>query len=141
MTVDQCIEAYERLASKIFSEDILTKINDWARFGARYSDTVLENAIKEIVKQYAGDEDAPMRDPSENPCKVSVAIVMAYLPRLAHPNSVIVSFSQSKKTTSIIVLRRIFVPTPIRPQNGLSRITKSGRQPELRLRHRHISVL
>ncbi|KXN83116.1 Calcium-independent phospholipase A2-gamma [Leucoagaricus sp. SymC.cos] len=77
MTVDQCIEAYESLASKIFAESIQHQVYDMANTGARYSASALESAIKEIVKKYTGDEDALMRDTSENPCKVFVAAVRA----------------------------------------------------------------
>lgn len=72
MTVDQCIEAYQRLASKIFKAGALSQIDSIANCGARYSGSALEGAIKEVVEQYTGDVDAPMRDPLENPCKVWV---------------------------------------------------------------------
>ncbi|KAF8158515.1 acyl transferase/acyl hydrolase/lysophospholipase [Crassisporium funariophilum] len=71
MTVDQCIEAYEKLASKIFNAGIMSKIENGSVTGARYSATVLEQAIKDIVKQYTGNADEPMRDPQDE-CKVFV---------------------------------------------------------------------
>jgi hypothetical protein len=70
MTIDQCIEAYERLASQIFGDGALQKTADMITNGARYSASALESAIKEIVKQYTGNEDTLMRDNSENSCKV-----------------------------------------------------------------------
>ncbi|KAJ3516977.1 hypothetical protein NLJ89_g797 [Agrocybe chaxingu] len=76
MSVDECIEAYEKLASKIFNAGIMSQAGSASASGARYSATVLEEAIKEVVKTYAHDPDAPMRDP-EDGCKVFVLATRA----------------------------------------------------------------
>jgi len=72
MTIDQVIESYTKLASKIFAAGLLSKIGSGATTGARFSAENLENAIKEVVALYSGNnnKDAPMRDPLENGCPV-----------------------------------------------------------------------
>ncbi|KAF5360636.1 hypothetical protein D9756_004637 [Leucocoprinus leucothites] len=77
MTIDQCIKAYERLSTQIFGASMARKVEDVIHTGARYSASALENAVKEIVKQYTGDEEALMRDTSESPCKVFVVATRA----------------------------------------------------------------
>lgn len=62
MSVDECIASYEKLASKIFNAGIMSKIGSGASTGARFSATVLEDAIKKVVKQATGSADASMRD-------------------------------------------------------------------------------
>ncbi|PPQ86546.1 hypothetical protein CVT25_007204 [Psilocybe cyanescens] len=76
MSVDECIAAYEKLASKIFDAGIMSKIGNGASTGARFSSTVLEEAIKEVVKQTTGNADASMRDPKEG-CAVFVLATRA----------------------------------------------------------------
>lgn len=78
MSVDECIAAYEKLASKIFDAGIMSKIGNGASTGARFSSTVLEEAIKEVVKQTTGNADASMRDPKEG-CAVYVTILLTKL--------------------------------------------------------------
>ena len=78
MSIDECIEAYNTLASKIFSAGLLTKIKDGADTGARFSADVLEQAVKAVIKKYAGSEDAPMRDPDVNGCKVYVVTLVMH---------------------------------------------------------------
>lgn len=70
MTVDQCIDVYNDLSSKIFAAGILSQVGSGATTGARYSSQVLEDSIKAIVKKHAGDADAPMLDPNQDGCKV-----------------------------------------------------------------------
>jgi len=71
MTVDQCIAAYNAFAVKIFNAGIMSQVGAGASTGARYSGAALEQAIKDLVAQYAGNPDAPMRDPVDG-CKVCV---------------------------------------------------------------------
>jgi hypothetical protein len=76
MTVDQCITAYNAFAVKIFNAGIMSQVGSGASTGARYSGAALEQAIKDLVTQYAGNPDAPMRDPVDG-CKVCVLGVSA----------------------------------------------------------------
>ena len=71
MSVDECIAAYQKLASKIFNAGIMSPLVNGASTGARYSAAALEQAVQDIVAQYAGNSDAPMRDPVDG-CKVCV---------------------------------------------------------------------
>ncbi|KAF9046654.1 acyl transferase/acyl hydrolase/lysophospholipase [Panaeolus papilionaceus] len=77
MTVDQCIDVYNDLSSKIFAAGILSQVGSGATTGARYSSQVLEDSIKAIVKKHAGDADAPMLDPNQDGCKVFVLATRA----------------------------------------------------------------
>lgn len=76
MTVDQCIAAYNAFAVKIFNAGIMSQVGSGAGTGARYSGATLEQAIKDLVNQYTGNPDAPMRDPVDG-CKVCVFWVSA----------------------------------------------------------------
>jgi hypothetical protein len=69
MTVDECIAAFENLAPKIFNAGILSQVVNGANTGARF--LAPEEAFKNIIAQYAGNPDAPMRDPVDG-CKVCV---------------------------------------------------------------------
>ena len=77
MSIDETVEAYNSLASKIFSAGLLNKIKSGADTGARYSAEVLEQAIKDIIKKYSGSEDTPMRDPVDG-CKVYVVTLVVH---------------------------------------------------------------
>ncbi|KAF9553084.1 phospholipase [Agrocybe pediades] len=77
MTIDECIAAYEKLAAKIFDAGLIGKVIDGVTTGARYSKDALEEAIKEVMKQYTGDPNAPMKDPKEDSCKVFVLATRA----------------------------------------------------------------
>lgn len=72
MSIDEVIESYTKLASKIFAAGILSKVGGAATSGALFSAENLEDSIKEVVAKYSGnnDRDAPMRDPLENGCPV-----------------------------------------------------------------------
>ncbi|PPR04505.1 hypothetical protein CVT24_013111 [Panaeolus cyanescens] len=72
MTVDQCIDVYNELSSKIFVGGIMSQAGSVSTTGALYSSQVLEDAIKGIVKEQTGDPDAPMLDPDQDACKVFV---------------------------------------------------------------------
>jgi hypothetical protein len=69
MSIDECITEYENLAKDIFGSNIFDKLDKASDTGARYSPTVLEDAVKRIVKQRTGNPDEPMRDPKDE-CKV-----------------------------------------------------------------------
>jgi hypothetical protein len=70
MTIDQCLDAYKKLAEGIFGAGMVKKANDARVTGARYSGEKLKTAIQDIVKQYADDPEALMLDPREDGCKV-----------------------------------------------------------------------
>jgi len=72
MTIDECIEAYDKLASEIFSSSKLNKVDVFTDTGARYSAEKLEAAVKAIVGKYAKDPEAPMLDPNSKGPKVFV---------------------------------------------------------------------
>ena len=59
MSIGECITAYESMASKIFSAGVLNKIEHGSNTGALYSPEVLENYVKDLIKEYLGSKDAP----------------------------------------------------------------------------------
>ncbi|KDR80872.1 hypothetical protein GALMADRAFT_135962 [Galerina marginata CBS 339.88] len=76
MSVDECIIAYEKMASDIFNAGILSEVKNGSETGARFSAAVLEKSIKDVVEKHTGDPDAPMRDPKED-CNVFVLATRA----------------------------------------------------------------
>lgn len=73
MSVDECIEKYEALSSKIFAKSWLFKA-EMVRLGikgARYDSNIVEAAFKELVEEKLGDKNAPLLD-EEARCKVCV---------------------------------------------------------------------
>ncbi|EAU86152.2 phospholipase [Coprinopsis cinerea okayama7 len=73
MSIDECIDAYEDLASEIFGAGPISKVVNGATTGARYSGDTLANAVKKVIGKHAegNNPDAPMLDP-EDGCKVFV---------------------------------------------------------------------
>ena len=61
MSISECITAYYRLAGTIFKEK---EYSGW------YDPTILEQAVKDIVHNHLGDENAPMMSPQNDRCKV-----------------------------------------------------------------------
>jgi predicted acylesterase/phospholipase RssA len=77
MTVQECMTAYYKLAESIFSGNSVQKAFATATTGACYSGDALEKAIKAVVKDKIGDENAVMLDGGVNGCKVFVAACRA----------------------------------------------------------------
>lgn len=73
MTIPECITAYTNLASQIFSADAAQRMWNFTNTGAYYTKDDFEKALKSLIKQRTGDENAPMLDPdTNNTCKVYV---------------------------------------------------------------------
>ncbi|KAG6831520.1 hypothetical protein H0H92_009788 [Tricholoma furcatifolium] len=73
MSISECIEQYESLASDIFSANLAKRILNFSTTGAFYKATKFEKALKRIIKEKTGDENAPMLDTDPtNKCKVFV---------------------------------------------------------------------
>lgn len=73
MTISECIEAYESLASDIFSADLAQRTWNFSTTGAYYKADNFEVALKKIIKEKTGDEDASMLESDlTNKCKVYV---------------------------------------------------------------------
>lgn len=66
MTVDECIQKYEELMGKIFSGWPKTRL---VAKGEYYSASDLESAIRNLIREKLGDENALLLD-EENPCKM-----------------------------------------------------------------------
>lgn len=75
MTIPECIDAYIKLASQIFSANALQKAWNFTNTGAYYTSDNFEKGLKTIIKQKTGDENAKMLDPDTNNCKVCVFVV------------------------------------------------------------------
>lgn len=72
MSIDDCIQAYEDMAAKIFGAGGTARL---LIHGERYDDKKYEEAIKHIVETYGKPErnpDAPMLTPDDQGCKVFV---------------------------------------------------------------------
>ncbi|KAG6889009.1 hypothetical protein C0995_004477 [Termitomyces sp. Mi166 len=71
MTIPECIEVYESLASAIFSADLAEKTLNLSTTGAYYKADNFEEGLKKLIKEKTGDENASMLDPDPtNKCKV-----------------------------------------------------------------------
>jgi hypothetical protein len=123
MSIDQCIDAYNGLASKIFSAGLLNKIKNGADTGARFSAEVLEQAIKDVIKKYSGSEDTPMRDPVDG-CKVYVVtlVVHSFVNR-----SLLGLSSLAVLTTLATVSQPTCVRIPMAMSRNLGPITRFGK--------------
>lgn len=60
MTVDECIEAYNRSMKKIFNVSSLRKNTRLVWKGSRFSADNIEAVIKELIKERLGDSEAPL---------------------------------------------------------------------------------
>ena len=69
MSVDECIDAYLSLSDRVFqkkSHRVTTKGSIQGRFDAEE----LERAVKEVVTAQGLQEDALLKDASDDACKV-----------------------------------------------------------------------
>lgn len=66
MSVDDTIKAYVKLSKKVFADPASGAAAD-----GRYKASNLEEAVREIVKEYAGDAEAGIMDPRsrDNICR------------------------------------------------------------------------
>jgi len=74
LTVDECIEQYLVTAAKAFERrrskvDLISRAKDKWKVEGAYSTDGLENAMKTLVREKLGDEDAVFVSPSMS-CKV-----------------------------------------------------------------------
>jgi hypothetical protein len=83
MTIDECIEAYNDLSSKIFGQNHDSTV---ALGHNRYSSSKFEETVKEFIEKRTGDRESLMMPTDDKHCKVSVP---SFLQR-----SLILSFSQ-----------------------------------------------
>ena len=68
MDVDQCIDAYVKLAGEVFSEKSLPV--DWlGRVKSKFDSKKLKDAIYEIAKKGGASGDEPFNDGKERGCK------------------------------------------------------------------------
>ena len=68
MDVDQCIDAYVKLAGEVFSEKALPV--DWlGRVKSKFDSKKLKDAIFEIAKIGGASGDEPFNDGKERGCK------------------------------------------------------------------------
>lgn len=71
MSIDECIQAYNDLSSKIFHNNRGSLAV--ASGKSRYSSRVFETVIKEFIRDRTGDSDSLMMTETEPTCKVLVA--------------------------------------------------------------------
>ena len=125
MSIDDCIEAYESMASKIFSAGVLNKIEHGSNTGALYSPEVLENCVKNLIKKHLGSEDAPMRDPDVNGCKVYVVTLVMH----SFTNRFLLGLSSlAVLTTLTTVSQPTCVHIPMATLRNLGPITRFGKR-------------
>ena len=65
MTVQQCLEAYKRMAEQAFTPKkkwLHWKLTILASPGGEFSGESLADAVKKIVKEHTGDEEAVFAD-------------------------------------------------------------------------------
>lgn len=72
MDVRQCIQKYEEFIHKIFDIGMLSKIWNFGVKNDQYDPKTLEDAIKQVVKEQLGDENAPLFEGESPSCKVFV---------------------------------------------------------------------
>ncbi|QMW26536.1 acyl transferase/acyl hydrolase/lysophospholipase [Aspergillus flavus] len=74
MTVDECIEAYNRFMKKVFNVSSLRKNTRLVWKGSRFSADNIEVVIKELIKERLGDSEAPLLN-EHSQCKAFVLVV------------------------------------------------------------------
>ncbi|RAQ63408.1 hypothetical protein COH20_008878 [Aspergillus flavus] len=74
MTVDECIEAYNRFMKKVFNVSSLRKNTRLVWKGSRFSADNIEAVIKELIKERLGDSEAPLLN-EHSQCKAFVLVV------------------------------------------------------------------
>lgn len=70
MSVDECINAYIKLSSRVFRKVHRIPIGIQGNFRARYDSKELQKAIEGIVQENHLDKDALLKDDGPQACKV-----------------------------------------------------------------------
>jgi hypothetical protein len=81
MAVDECIDAYTRLADLVFVKKG-HRLSLTGKVQARYDSDALESVIKAIVVKAGFDEQALLWDPEPHTCKVCVFFLS-----ICHPST------------------------------------------------------
>jgi len=74
MTVDECLQAYETLAGRVFGHPRLLHIRNSLWPKDKYDDKVLESVIEEIVRQREGSTRAAFPQRNEDMCRTYVML-------------------------------------------------------------------
>lgn len=69
MTVDECLEAYENLAGKVFGHPRLLHMRNCLWPKDKYNCRILESVIEEIVRQREGSGSATFPQSNETMCR------------------------------------------------------------------------
>lgn len=69
MSVQECIDAYIRLADRVFTKT-QSPVHWRGSIQGRFDHEVLESVIKEVIVATGHREDALLKDDSIEPCKV-----------------------------------------------------------------------
>lgn len=69
MTVDECLEAYEDLAGKVFGHPRRLHVRNSLWPKDKYNGKVLESVIEDIVKQREGSRSATFPQSNEDMCR------------------------------------------------------------------------
>jgi patatin-like phospholipase/acyl hydrolase len=72
MDVETCMNKYKKFNHDIFDTSKLSKIWNFGRKGDQYDPKTLESAIKEVVREQLGNENALLREEGDPQCKVFV---------------------------------------------------------------------
>ena len=75
--VDECIKKYKKLSKKVFRIDNVIKGVPVGPNECRFNEEPFERAIKSIVKEITGDENAPMADPDDQSTDFCPVFVVA----------------------------------------------------------------
>ena len=77
MSISDCIDAYLSLSDRIFQKK-KHRVTIKGSIQGRFDSDELGQAIKEVVKTQKLQEDALLKDESDNTCKVSVNLILAW---------------------------------------------------------------
>lgn len=78
MTVEECIEAYIQLSSRIFQKKHVSPVNIRGKVKARYSSEELQRAVQDVIRERGYDEDELLKDTTPQACKVSANLSCSY---------------------------------------------------------------
>ena len=99
MTVDECINAYASLSSKVFQQKARrVKLN--GKFQGRFDSAELELAVKQIILDRGLNEDTLLKDSPDAPCKVYVCRTVPMI----YANALSFVCTTSKVTGDIVCL-------------------------------------
>lgn len=74
MTVDECLEAYETLAGRVFGHPRLLHIKNSLWPKDKYDGKVLEGVIEDIVRQREGSSSTAFPQRNEDMCRTYVIL-------------------------------------------------------------------